>query len=199
MTNALLLSGGVDSIALLHWMRPDLAITVDYGQLPALGEIAASKAVCEFTGVTHTVIRADCKALGIGTMSGTPPRPGNSFHYPDRPEWWPFRNQLLITIAAALVVPRGIDRLLIGSVRDDECHADGTPEFVAALNNVLKLQEGHLVLEAPAIQLSTIELINKSGVPSTLLAWAHSCHVACTACGECRGCHKQQEVFESIE
>jgi 7-cyano-7-deazaguanine synthase len=45
MAKAILLSGGIDSIALAYWQRPDIAITIDYGQAPAQAEINASTAV----------------------------------------------------------------------------------------------------------------------------------------------------------
>jgi len=32
---AILLSGGLDSIALAYWLRPQIAVTIDYGQRPA--------------------------------------------------------------------------------------------------------------------------------------------------------------------
>ncbi len=35
---AILLSGGMDSIALAYWKRPELAITINYGQKPFLAE-----------------------------------------------------------------------------------------------------------------------------------------------------------------
>ena len=35
----MLLSGGMDSIAVAYWRRPSLAITIDYGQVPAAGEL----------------------------------------------------------------------------------------------------------------------------------------------------------------
>lgn len=40
---AILLSGGMDSIALAYWKRPEIAITIDYGQKPAAAEVVASK------------------------------------------------------------------------------------------------------------------------------------------------------------
>ena len=36
------LSGGMDSICLAWWKRPESAITIDYGQLAASAEIAAA-------------------------------------------------------------------------------------------------------------------------------------------------------------
>lgn len=55
-----------------------------------------------------------------------------------------------------------------------------------------------MVVEAPAIELSTAELVRKSGIPPSFLAWAHSCHKSHVACGNCRGCNKYMEVFQEV-
>ncbi len=114
------------------------------------------------------------------------------------PEWWPFRNQMLITLAAMRGIALDVTRLLIGTVKSDSSHADGRREFIAAMDDVLKLQEGGLRLEAPAIDLTAVELIRTSAIPREILAWAHSCHVAEYACGVCRGCHKHYETYEAL-
>lgn len=44
---AILLSGGMDSIALAYWLRPEVAITLDYGQKAAEAEIAAAARVAQ--------------------------------------------------------------------------------------------------------------------------------------------------------
>ena len=66
----LLLSGGMDSIALAWWLRPEQAITVDYGQLAAIAETRTSRQVCEELGIGHTVIDARSPELGSGDMVG---------------------------------------------------------------------------------------------------------------------------------
>ena len=199
MKTALLLSGGVDSIAILYWLKPDVAITVDYGQLPADGEILASRAACDQTNTPHYVVQADCRGIGLGTMSkSTPAREQVTVPYPDRPEWWPYRNQLVVTLAAAQAIPLRIGRLLIGIVKGDQCHGDGSPDFVRAMNGVLMVQEGGVSLEAPAILLDALELVRHSGVPKSLLAWAHCCHTATVACGQCRGCLKHENILAEL-
>jgi 7-cyano-7-deazaguanine synthase len=92
----------------------------------------------------------------------------------------------------------GVERLLIGTLRTDGMHADGSPAFIAAMNNLLQCQEGALSVEAPAISYSSAELIRESRIPPEVLAWAHSCHVANEACGECRGCRKHYETLEDL-
>lgn len=193
MRTALLLSGGMDSIAVAHWRRPEIAVTIDYGQRPAAGEIRASQAVAEVLGIEHYIIRADLSAIGSGDMAGS-----NALDLAPVSEWWPFRNQMLVTLAAMRCVALGTRRLLIGTLRTDDRHADGRSEFVTSLNALLLQQEGEMTLEAPAIGLTAVELIRKSGAPMEVLAWAHSCHVSEFACGLCRGCRKHYETLRDL-
>ena len=183
----------MDSIALAFWKRPAIAITVDYGQLPAIAEIQAASEVCKAIDIRHEVIRADCSSVGSGDLAGSSP-----LDIAPVSEWWPFRNQLIITIAAARGVALQVDRLLVGMVRGDSAHADGTQGFVERASALLHMQEGHLIVEAPAIDLSSSELILASGIPMELLAWAHSCHVSNLACGRCRGCAKHYATMGEL-
>ncbi len=193
MTRALLLSGGMDSIALAWWLRPEFAITIDYGQKPGPGEIRAASSVCAELGIAHDVIRADISALGSGDLAGAPA----SRLAPVR-EWWPYRNQFLVTIAAMRGVMMGVDTLLIGSLKTDALHRDGSIDFIQGLNALLRLQEGQVTLEAPAIEMDAPELMRRSAVPREVLARPHSCHVSYYACGDCRGCRKHYETLEAL-
>lgn len=193
MSSAILLSGGVDSIALAWWRRPKVAITIDYGQLAARAEIAAAARVCQDSDMRHEIVRADCSAVGSGDMAGDEPDP-----LAPVTEWWPYRNQLLVTLAAARGVALGVTSLLVGSVATDASHVDGTPAFYAALDALIRLQEGKVSVEAPAIGLTTVELVRTSAVPREVLAWAHSCHVGILACGGCRGCVKHYHVMDEL-
>jgi 7-cyano-7-deazaguanine synthase len=193
MTTAILLSGGMDSIALTYWKRPTLALTIDYGQRSADAEIEAAAAVCSALDVEHDVLVVDCSQLGSGDLAGRPP----SSFAPVR-EWWPFRNQLLITLAAMRLIDRGVTELLFGAVSTDDSHADGTPPFFEAMSQVLQLQEGRLVVLASAAAMTSLELISAAAVPPSILAWAHSCHVGNLACGDCRGCLKHFETTSAL-
>lgn len=187
-----MLSGGMDSLCIAWWKRPDVAITFDYGQLPAQAELDASRAICDQLGIEHHAITIDCRALGSGDMAGRAPDPNAPAS-----DWWPYRNQMLITLGAMKAIGLGIDRLLIGSVRSDGSHRDGTGEFVESISGLLRMQEGGMLVDAPAIALSTNELLKVSGVPDSVLAWAHSCHRANVPCGSCRGCNKYAFVLET--
>lgn len=193
MAVGVLLSGGVDSIALTFWKRPDIAFTIDYGQAPADAELQAAAEVCRELRIEHEVLRIDCSSLGSGDLANAP-----ALAMAPVPEWWPFRNQLLITIAGARAVARDVGRLLLGTVVTDRVHADGGPAFLAALSSLMEMQEGGIRVEAPALDLSSAALVRESGVPPGLLAWAHSCHVGNLACGRCRGCAKHFTTMREL-
>jgi 7-cyano-7-deazaguanine synthase len=112
------------------------------------------------------------------------------------PEWWPYRNQLLASLAAAWALPRGYDEILIGSVASDGLrHRDGSARFYELLNEVVSYQEGRVRITAPAIAMTTADLIGVSGVDDSVLGYAHSCHTAAYPCGICPGCRKHHDVL----
>ncbi|MEO1089337.1 MAG: 7-cyano-7-deazaguanine synthase [Pseudomonadota bacterium] len=190
---ALLLSGGIDSIALAHWQRPDLVITIDYGQRPAPAEIAAAGQVASDLDIRHVVICVDCSSIGSGDMIGSQP-----MSIAPASEWWPFRNQLLVTVAGSQALAYGVTELQTGSVASDSLHADGRAEFYRKLDELMSMQEGGIRVSAPAISMSTVQLVKISAVPRALLSWAHSCHYSEFACGACRGCVKHYGVMEEL-
>jgi 7-cyano-7-deazaguanine synthase len=183
----------MDSTALAAWLRPEIAFTINYGQRSAAGELRAAAAVCEELSIKHEVVTVDCARLGSGDLAGTPP-----ISVAPIPEWWPYRNQLLITVAAMRAIAADVTTLLLGTVASDRQHTDGTPEFVSAISDLLAFQEGNLRVEAPAINMSSAELVRRSGISRSVLAWAHSCHVDEFACGNCRGCYKHREVTAEL-
>ncbi|WP_217606894.1 7-cyano-7-deazaguanine synthase [Chitinophaga sp. GbtcB8] len=113
-------------------------------------------------------------------------------------EWWPYRNQLLVTLASMKGVSMGLKSLMVGTVKSDGFHKDGTETFYKRINSLMNYQEGEIIIECPAIHLSTIELIQMSSVPDEILLWAHSCHTSNRPCGHCRGCYKYIKIIEAL-
>ncbi len=193
MKTALLLSGGMDSVSIAYWKRPNYAITIDYGQKPAAGELRAAEAVCRSLDIEHVLIQADISKLGSGDLAGSEP----SGHAPAS-EWWPYRNQFLITLAAMKCHNLTASTLMVGALKTDGFHSDGSEAFITQMNNLVTMQEGDLNIEAPAIGYTASELVRAAGVPIEILAWSHSCHLTEYACGFCRGCRKHYETMEDV-
>jgi 7-cyano-7-deazaguanine synthase len=189
----LLLSGGIDSTALAAWQRPDLCLTIDYGQRPARGEIAAASSVAAALGLRHRVLRIDLSELGLGPLAGRPPS-----DLAAAPEWWPYRNQMLVTLAAMRFVAEGLSEIMLGAVATD-VHADGRAPFLRAIDRAMRLQEGAVRVTAPALRLTAPELLRVAGVGRALLGATFSCHVMEYACGRCRGCEKHADTLACLD
>lgn len=175
------------------WLKPECCLTIDYGQKAAHAEVGASKAICKALGLRHEVLVAPISGLGSGDMVG-----GACSKHSSNTEYWPLRNQYLITLAAMSAMQLDLEQVLIGSVISDTRHADGRIEFVSAMCELLLAQEGGISLAAPAIGMSSVELVRKSAIPIEVLAWAHSCHTSNLACGRCNGCNKHSEVMSNL-
>lgn len=193
MTTLLLLSGGLDSTAVAAMTRPDYCLTIDYGQIAAEAEQRAATQVARELELPAATIHVPAGAIGAGLMAKDP-----QTGIPDgiAPEWWPFRNQLLITLGAAWGVTRGVTTILLGAVANDGArHRDGTEEFRAAIDALVSLQEGGIRVMAPAAHMNATDLLRASGVPESVLAWTHSCHRANLPCTRCPGCIKRAETL----
>lgn len=195
MKKCLLLSGGIDSFCLAYLEKPDVAITIDYGQLAAEAEIESSKFVCRKLNIRHEIIKVDCSKLGMGDLSNNEVSEYNKFS-----DWWPYRNQLLITLCAMKAIQLNVNEIMIASVANDSSHIDGTQKFIESINKLISIQEGGIKISAPVNHLTTVQLIKKSRVNLNLLkSWSHSCHKSNYPCNKCRGCYKHYESLETYD
>lgn len=112
--------------------------------------------------------------------------------------FWPYRNQLLITLAAISMSERSAEEIYIGLVRGD-IYKDCTDAFVKTLNALFSQQERPIKIVAPARRLTTLELLRKSGIPHKLLGATTSCHVGNAPCGFCAGCRKSADVMHQYK
>lgn len=181
-------------MALVYMYRPSVAFTIDYGQKSAKAEIQSSKKVCEILNIRHELIHVDCSTLGSGDLAVT-----KALDLAPSPEWWPYRNQLLVTLACMKGLSLGVQELIVGSVKTDGFHKDGTGPFYEKISSLVEYQEGNIRVTCPAVDLSTVELVRESKIPYEILLWAHSCHTSNNPCGDCRGCLKHLQVRQDLD
>lgn len=146
-------------------------------------------------GLRYEVVRVDCSALGSGDLAG---RPASAVA--PASEWWPFRNQLILTLAGTAALQFGETELLIGALRTDGHHADGRAEFIEKISALMEMQEGGLKVSAPAITYSASELREASGIPQSVLGWAPlvSHWKPGLRPAPRRGCVKHYETWEEL-
>ena len=188
----MLLSGGLDSAAVAALERPARALFINYGQLPGEAERQAARAVAQHLHLDLDELDIDLSAIGTGLLSGRP-----QIQIAPTAEWFPFRNQHLVTVAAAHALARGLGTVILGLVSgDSDRHADGTPAFLATLNTLVRSQEGGLRVLAPHINSpSSHELLARSGLPEEIVQQTDSCHISNIACEDCPGCIRRDEIL----
>jgi len=191
----ILLSGGLDSLSLCYWKKPEVAFTVNYGQKAAEAEIRAAEKICKDLKIRHKIINVDMREIGSGDLLSS-----TSSKVAPKSDWWPFRNQLILTTVCGYILSNNIPvkKLLFGTVNNDSYHKDGTQRFFDLFNELLKFQEGEIEVVTSAIELTSTELIQKSNVSLEKLSWGHSCHKSNYACGQCRGCLKHQNTMDEL-
>lgn len=188
----LLISGGTDSISLLRTVKPDLAVTVDYGQKPFVSEYEVSKFFCARESVPHDLIILPVQVSETSSLiSG---KPSDS-------DYLPLRNQMLLSCVIAKYLQRGISEIVLGVVEDDKHYPDCTGRFIKSYNNLLKLQNIHVHVSAPGIKKTASDLLEAANYSYEEAVGTFSCHVSDIPCGVCRGCWKRRvtlfRVFDS--
>ena len=190
----MLLSGGLDSAAVAAIERPEGALFVDYGQRAGGAERESARRVARILDIQLDEITVDASEAGSGLLVD-----GEQVDVSPSPEWFPFRNQLLVTVAAAYAIRTGYQSVLLGTVEDDgRRHADGTHRFIASLDAVLRSQEGGLRLAAPHADTSTTQLLATTELRDQIVAVTHSCDVATTPCGDCNSCQRRAAILETF-
>ena len=191
MKSVLLLSGGMDSAALTYLVTPAVCLFVDYGQGAATAERRAAQAIAREAGVSLAELALDLRAIGPETIA---------LGRADIPrEWWPYRNQLLASFGAATAIARGCTQVCLGTVATDgDRHVDGRRDFIEQLSNIIEVQEGGIRIAAPAIGMTTEELIVASKIPRQVLALSYSCHIGDQPCGAYGGCEKRESVWANL-
>ena len=190
----MLLSGGLDSVAVAAVEGATHALFIDYGQTPAEAEWAAAQAVARHLCLDIERLSVDLSNVGSGLLASTAQMPVGP-----TPEWFPFRNQFLVTIAAAHAAKHGFGAVLLGVVAGDgDRHSDGTAGFVSTLDLLVRDQEGCVRVLAPQIKTHSLELLRRSNLPQEVLRQTHSCHASNDPCGECPGCRRRDEILAAV-
>ncbi|MBN1673795.1 MAG: 7-cyano-7-deazaguanine synthase QueC [Kiritimatiellae bacterium] len=207
-----LLSGGMDSVTLLHYARARMgyamlcALSFDYGQKHAR-ELEMARWQAEAAGVAwhRTVDLSFLKCMlngGSALTDETIPVPPLSAVPPaDRvqpPTYVPNRNMVLLSVAAACAEAGRMGPLLYGAHRQDAYgYWDCTREFVGRLNGVLSLNRRRPVrVQAPFIDMRKADIV-KIGLDLKVdYARTWSCYRGqAEACGECPTCVERLAAF----
>lgn len=193
----IVLSGGMDSVTLLHDKIDEIALAVNflYGSNHNLRELECARLHCKDLGVELLEIHLDFMGeyFHSSLLEGADAIPEGNYEDENmRSTVVPFRNGIMLATAAGLAESRGLNAIMLANHGGDHTvYPDCRPEFIDAMAHAIAAGTyEHLELRAPYTNLlkSDIALIGKRlGVD---YATTYSCYKGgehhCGVCGTCR-------------
>ena len=200
------LSGGLDSTTALYWALTQFeeveTITFNYGSKHNDIENAYAKKTCEKLGVKNTVIHLDFMNKYFKSdllQSGGEIPEGYYTAENMKSTVVPFRNGIMLSIAAGFAESNDCDTLVLGNHSGDHAiYPDCRPEFIegiakAIYNGTAK----NISVVSPFCNISKTDIVKigaKLGVDFSL---TYSCYKGKeTHCGKCGTCQERIEAFE---
>lgn len=203
----ILYSGGMDSsVALYQYAeRIRLALSFDYGSKHNAREIEYAAINCRALGIEHRIIEMDLNKMGFVSdllKSGAEIPNG---HYEDesmKKTVVPFRNGIMLSIAAGIAESLECNRLLISNHSGDHAiYPDCRPDFISSMNNAIRFGTYNEVeILAPFTHLTKREIAlegKKLGVP---FENTYSCYNGKEIhCGTCGTCTERKEALNGFD
>lgn len=201
--SAIIVSGGMDSITLLHEYkdRIALAVTFDYGNNHAANEIPYARLHCDRLGIKHLVIPLDFmhQYFKSSLLEGAEAIPEG--HYEDenmKSTVVPFRNGIMLAIACGIAESNGLTRVMIANHGGDHAiYPDCRGEFIEAMSEAMKYgtYEG-ITIEAPYTHITKTDIARRGAQLGIDYAETWSCYKGREVhCGKCGTCVERKEAM----
>jgi len=209
--SVVLLSGGLDSTILLHYVVKHLkedttAVIFDYGQRHSRETTYARKHALDLNIPWHTIdagfigdITSNVSAL---TNTNTKvPHIKDVVGLAQPPTYVPMRNLMFLSIAASVAESVKANTVYYGAAEIDthSGHWDCSLDFLNGLNNILNLNRTNKInIKAPFISFSKEEIIKTGKELSVDFTLTHTCYNGqAVACGICSSCSSRIQGFLS--
>lgn len=199
----IVLSGGMDSVSLLYVRRETiaLAVTFDYGSNHAGREIAMARENCHRLGIEHLVIPLDfmSKYFKSALLEGADAIPDADYATENMTATVvPFRNGIMLSIAAGIAESRGLKRVLIANHSGDHAiYPDCRPGFISAMSEATRRGTyPGIVVDAPFTNLTKAEIARQGSAAGADFALTYSCYKGGEHhCGKCATCRERRQAF----
>ena len=199
----LILSGGMDSVTLLHDYqdRIALAVTFDYGSKHNAREIPFARLHCEHLGIEHLVIPL---AFMGQYFTSSLLQGGNDIpegHYSDdnmRSTVVPFRNGIMLSVAVGLAESRGLKYVMMANHGGDHTiYPDCRPEFVEAFDQAARAGTYIGVgLLSPYTNITKADIARRGKELGIDYSETWSCYKGSDHhCGRCGTCVERREAL----
>ena len=207
MKAVLIYSGGLDSTTLLYEYRDSIALAVsfDYGSKHNAREIAYAVENCKRLGIKHLVI-----PLGfIGQyfksdllLSGGEIPEGSYADDNMKSTVVPFRNGIMLSIAAGLAESYGLDAIMLANHGGDHTiYPDCRPAFVEAMDRAVEAGTFNGVrLISPYCNITKRDIALRGQALGLDYSLTYSCYKGGEKhCGKCGTCIERREALEGFD
>ena len=204
MKDALIVvSGGMDSTTMLYEYadRIALAVTFNYGSNHNAREIECARYNCARLGIELVVI--DLPFIGqlfdSSLLSGAEAIPeGNYDDENMRSTVVPFRNGIMLAVAAGLAESRGLHHLMMANHGGDHAiYPDCRSGFLDAMSRAIA--EGTyagITIEAPYTNITKTDIARRGATIGVDYAHTYSCYKGGERhCGRCGTCTERRQAF----
>lgn len=201
--SVIVLSGGMDSVTLLHAEkeRIALAVTFDYGSNHNAREIECARRQCELLGIEHIVIPLSFMGqyFESSLLSGADAIPEGHYTAENmKSTVVPFRNGIMLAVACGLAESRKLRHVMLANHGGDHTiYPDCRPGFIKAMSSAMR--EGtfdgvDIIAPFTSITKTDIALLGaRLGVDYRL---TYSCYRGGERhCGKCGTCVERREAF----
>ncbi len=199
----IVLSGGMDSVTLLHDFRPRiaLAVTFDYGSNHNAREIECARRQCAALGIQHLVIPLAFigQYFESSLLSGADAIPEGHYAADNmKSTVVPFRNGIMLAVAAGLAESRGLKHVLLANHGGDHTiYPDCRPEFVSSMSDAIAAGTfDGITLLAPYTDITKSDIAAIGKRIGVNYADTYSCYKGGEHhCGRCGTCVERKEAM----
>lgn len=200
----LVLSGGMDSVTMLYDYRDSIAaaVTFQYGSNHNMREARCARINCERLGIEWIEIDLTfmAKHFESSLLQGADAIPeGNYDDENMRSTVVPFRNGIMLAVAAGLAESRHLDGVMIANHSGDHAiYPDCRPEFIRSMGAAIA--DGtyeHLRLFAPYTGMTKGEIAMRGKELGVDYSLTYSCYKGGEHhCGKCGTCVERAEALK---
>lgn len=200
----IVLSGGLDSTTMLYEYRERIALAVSfhYGSNHNDRELAFAKLHCERLGIQHLIIPLDFigRYFNSSLLAGADAIPEG--HYNDdnmRSTVVPFRNGIMLSIAAGLAENNGLQYVMIANhAGDHTIYPDCRPEFISAMDAAINSGTyNNARILAPYTNITKADIARRGKLLKIDYSETWSCYKGGKVhCGKCGTCVERREALQ---
>ena len=207
MNAILIYSGGLDSTTLLYEYKDEirLAVTFDYGSKHNAREIACARENCALLGIEHHVIPLEFigRYFRSDLLLGGGDIPEGSYSDENMHSTVvPFRNGIMLAVAAGLAESRDLDTVLLANHSGDHAiYPDCRPEFIEAFDKAASAGTYNGVrIVSPYCNLTKRDIALRGRTLGIDYARTYSCYKGGEKhCGVCGTCTERKEALTGFD